>query len=180
MKILQTLTLLAMVSCGYDGSVGKLKKDLEDKPASTESAPEAANPADSTTNQASDITPEDEVTLLTEVDFVESCTPGKIEGDFAVSVMVDGNTKFTAFFDDSKCNTASIDFKAKVVEGGVCSNEGEFRLFYERDVDAVRLVIARQAGQIHWEVFDGEDYQRMQYLTIKADFEGPVSFCKSH
>ena len=184
MRIILGLLVVSIISCGYGDLKDKIEgKETTDEASETVEATETTAEASETEVNA-EITSEkkasEEVVLLTEGDFVESCTPGSFEGDFAVSVLVEGNTDFKAFFDqESECNNAYISYQDGVVEGGVCSNQDDFVLFHEADLKPTRLVITRSDGQITWQIYDSKGYKQLQYLTIKEDFETPVVFCKT-
>ena len=175
MRTLLPIIFLA-TACGYDGSIGEIKKDLAEDPVAEEEATEPAETAEPDTTITTDV-PEEEGDQG-QVSFVNDCT-GPVEGTFDVQTFADKPVELVAWFDNTTCNSAFIrverDGRNVHITGGQCGNGVDQILFSRRDIRAERIRIVRGEGFLKWYADDIE----LGWLTIYGSKqENKATICR--
>jgi hypothetical protein len=185
-RLASTFISIFLISCGYDDSVGRLADDIEKANEVNEKMNEENEENEETLDNQQDTKIKRTVENSTQqISLVESdlnlnnCTDWSIEGDFQVSVPVDeNNLKLIAYFDNSHCNSAKINYDDLIVFGGICSNNSHFTLFHERDLKRVTsIMIERKADQLSYKALTGDKWKILAYISLKENWQNSVEFC---
>jgi len=169
MKLLITVIAFTVTSCGYDGSIAKVKDDLE-KPVKVSEVEVSETPvtvSDAETETETETETAAAVITQPEVAADTGCT--EIEGDFDVEVSAGSDAELVAGFEPgSTCETAWIkietDGRKVHVTGGQCGNGVDQTLFSRRDLKPESIRIVRGPGFIRWYA----DETPLAWLTVSG------------